>query len=63
MGADGAKGRAEEAHEVVGPVRVVGADVEVADLHHPRHVAVHGKGRPRHLGVVFGRRPRGRQRK
>lgn len=62
MGADGAQGGAEDAREVVGAVGVVGADVEVAYLHHPRHVAVHGEGRPRHRGAVVGdHQPRGTQ--
>jgi len=60
---DGAQGGAEQ-REVSGTLRVVGADVEVADLHHPRHVPVHGEDRPRHgRVVVVGRPPRGAQRR
>lgn len=51
-----AQGPAKETREVRSALRMVGADVEVADLHHPRHVPVHGENRPRHRRVVVDRR-------
>jgi hypothetical protein len=56
VGPDDAEGATEKAREVRSSLRAVGADVEVANLHHPRHVPIHGEDRPRRRRVVIDRR-------